>query len=87
MWRKLGNVLTGLVMECKERENNKGPLVYRYKPIPTVDKRVVPPFLGKVGVLDKFRTIQGPLEGNLGFVGRLLEHVLDGFFGRLEIKV
>jgi len=72
--------LTGLVVNRKERENDKGPLVYRYKAVSTVDERVAPPILGKVRVSDKFRAVQRSPDGCLDFVGRLLEHVLDCSF-------
>ena len=74
-------------MERKERENNKGPLVYWYKPIPAMDERVILPFAGKVNTLDEFRAVRGPLKGKLDIVSRLLEHVLDGCPRRLEVEV
>ena len=84
---KTRELLTGLVMKCKERQDNKGPFVYRYKPVPTVDEGVALPFLGKVNVLDESRAVKRPLNCNLGVAGSLLEHVLYGFFGRLEVVV
>lgn len=41
-------------MEREKRKDNKGPLVYWYKPIPAVDEGIAPPFLGKIRKMDKF---------------------------------
>lgn len=83
----MGMDVQGLVVKRKERQNNKGPLVYRYKPVPTVNEGVTPPSIGKVDVLNKFRAVERSLNGNLDIVGGLLERVLDGFFRRHEIDV
>lgn len=83
----MGMDVQGLVVKRKERENNKGPLVYRYKPVPTVDEGVTPPSIGKVDISNKFRAVERSLNGNLDIVGSLLERVLNGFLGRHEIGV
>jgi len=57
MFTRLGENLKSHLrvgMECKEQNNNKGPLVYRYKPVSMANEGVTPPFLGEVDVSDKF---------------------------------
>jgi hypothetical protein len=75
--------LTCLILERKEGNGDEGPLVYWYKPMATVDERVAPLVLGKVDVINEFGVIEGSLDGDLGVVGNLFEHVLYDLFGRL----
>jgi hypothetical protein len=79
--------LTGLTMERKEGKNDEGLLIYLCKSVATVDERVSPPVLGKVDLMNEFGAVEGSLDGNLGIVGSLLECVLYGLFGRLEVGV
>ena len=74
-------------MERKERKNDKGPLVYWYKPVPAMDERIAPPILGKVDVLDKFRAVERPLDGDLNVMSSLLDYVFYDLFGRLEVDI
>ena len=74
-------------MERKEGKDDEGPFVNWYKPVPTVDEGVAPPVLGKVNVPNELRAVERPLDGDLGIAGSLLEYVLHGFFGRLEVGI